>query len=66
MKLKELLSVCKESIILLSVPEENSLLDNFTGNFDEYNEREIVSIESFYQRIGMFKYGLIVGVRDND
>ena len=66
MKLKELLEVSKKSIILLSVPEEDSLIDNYSQSLEPYSDREVVSVEAFYQRSGLFKYGLLVEVTNND
>lgn len=66
MKLKELLEVSKESIILLCVPEEDSLIDNYSQSLEPYSDREVVSVKAFYQRSGLFKYGLLVEVNEND
>lgn len=63
MKLKDLLNVCTKSIILLDVPGEESLIDNYDNDLTSFEEREVVNIKAFYQRTGLFKYGLIVEVK---
>ena len=61
-KLKDFLDLYKD-VCLLDVPEKPNLLNNVSGDFTEYNEREIEEINSFYQRTGLFKYGVIVTLK---
>lgn len=66
MKLKELLEVCKKSIILLSVPGRECLLNNWSGDLTPWGDYKVTSIETFYNRTSLFKYGLLVRVKPTD
>ena len=62
-KLKDFLNLYT-GILLLSVPEEDSLIDNYSNDLTKYHEREIKEIEAFSSRTGLFKYGVIVKIKE--
>lgn len=62
-KLKDFLNLYV-GIVLLSVPEEDSLIDNYSNDLTKYHEREIEEIKAFYSRTGLFKYGVIVKLKE--
>lgn len=62
-KLKDFLNVYV-GILLLNVPEEDSLIDNYSRDITEYHEREIKEIKAFSSRTGLFKYGVIVKLKE--
>lgn len=66
MTLKELLNVCEKSVVLVDAPNKDSLIDNCYGDLTPYEEYEIINIKAFYNRTGLFKYGLIVEVTSNE
>ncbi|MBR6515875.1 MAG: hypothetical protein IKT40_03350 [Bacilli bacterium] len=61
-KLKDFLNLYV-GILLLKVPEKDNLIDSYSRSLTEYHEREIEEIKAFYNKTGLFKYGVIVKLK---